>query len=687
MASDTVAAELRGVVRIKAQYLQESIELETPSAPAKRKADEEPQPESGEPKDDAAAPATADDDADERGSSTDRKPSKAKYQNPKHKKKLKGQNKTRPMTYSRDDLELCVDLFQGKPCLRGEKCRFTHNIQEYYAAKEKDIGPNCHLFDTFGKCPYGIKCRFAQAHTTPDLTDVVDEAKAASVPQLSDLIKNRVSKETQRLIREKTYPTPKSDEFLEWNIQAKKEKRALIDVVLERQRIVKEQQAAVVVAAGGADASDTSSQNQSDPTEPTARLAADPVPKTESGYNLDDDLGVNDTEVKIFDAALEEHRRKLARFEADFWETKLRKEERKQIDFRGKLYVAPLTTVGNLPFRRICKRFGADITCGEMALAGNLFSGQNTEWSLVRRHVSEDIFGIQVTGNQVEQIVKIAEFVENELDVDFVDINMGCPVDSVCSMGAGSQLMDRATKVGEYVRGMKHVMTKPVTVKLRMGIVDYKPTAHKLMPKLVSWGVDHVTLHGRSKQQRYTRAADWEYIGECAKLAGSSMSFFGNGDCMNQEEYYHNIEQYKVDGVLLGRGALIKPWLMTEIKERRTWDISSRERLDILRDFCSHGLEHWGSDTQGVNKTRRFLCEWMSFLCRYVPVGLLEVLPQRIGQRPPPFVGRDDLETLMGSTNAQDWVKISEMLLGPAPEDFKFVPKHKSNSYDPEAQG
>jgi len=73
--------------------------------------------------------------------------------------------------------------------------------------------------------------------------------------------------------------------------------------------------------------------------------------------------------------------------------------------------------------------------------------------------------------------------------------------------------------------------------------------------------------------------------------------------------------------------------------------------------------------------------EWLSFLHRYIPVGLLEVLPQKINARPPPFFGRNDLETLMASTNCADWVKISEMLLGPVPANFHFLPKHKANSY------
>lgn len=93
-------------------------------------------------------------------------------------------------------------------------------------------------------------------------------------------------------------------------------------------------------------------------------------------------------------------------------------------------------------------------------------------------------------------------------------------------------------------------------------------------------------------------------------------------------------------------------------------------------------MEAWGSDTVGVNQTRRFLCEWLSHLYRYVPVGLLEVLPQRINARPPAYFGRDELETLMASGDCTDWIKISEMLLGKAPEDFKFVPKHKSNAWE-----
>lgn len=162
----------------------------------------------------------------------------------------------------------------------------------------------------------------------------------------------------------------------------------------------------------------------------------------------------------------------------------------------------------------------------------------------------------------------------------------------------------------------------------------------------------------------------------------SSMPFYGNGDIMSFDDYntFKNISG--VDGVMIGRGALIKPWIFDEIKNQRDYDISANERFDMLKRFCDYGLEHWGSDSQGVNITRRFLCEWQSFLYRYIPVGILEKPPQRMNERPPPFQGRNDLETLMASPLASDWVKLSELILGPAPEDFKFLPKHKANSFE-----
>ena len=104
--------------------------------------------------------------------------------------------------------------------------------------------------------------------------------------------------------------------------------------------------------------------------------------------------------------------------------------------------------------------------------------------------------------------------------------------------------------------------------------------------------------------------------------------------------------------------------------------------------YAEYGLSHWGSDAQGINTTRRFLLEALSFQHRYVPIGLLERLPAQMNERPPAYRGRNELENLLSSPNCEDWVRISEMFLGKVGGDYKFTPKHKTNSYgSEEAQG
>lgn len=184
------------------------------------------------------------------------------------------------------------------------------------------------------------------------------------------------------------------------------------------------------------------------------------------------------------------------------------------------------------------------------------------------------------------------------------------------------------------VRTMSGILDVPLTVKMRVGLQDGKNFAHDLIPKVGSWGASLVSLHGRSREQRYTKLADWNYIAKCAEIA-DPIPLFGNGDCLNFEDYYEHMENSKISGILIARGALIKPWIFTEIKEKRNWDISAEERLDIFKDFVNFGLEHWGSDTRGLENVRRFLLEWLSFTHRYIPLGLLDRPPQRINERPP----------------------------------------------------
>ncbi|XP_068094662.1 tRNA-dihydrouridine(47) synthase [NAD(P)(+)]-like [Hyperolius riggenbachi] len=562
------------------------------------------------------------------------------------KKRARGQNKSRPhVKYSHyEPQRLCPSITQenASKCFFGEKCKFLHDIEKYLAEKHEDIGPKCHLYETFGKCIYGLTCRFAKSHLGEGFKNLVNEERVKQW-EGKVLVRNSLDKDLQRRLRRKDVRFEKTEKILKFLNERRKLKKVDGAAPLPAEALPAALPGCVTEGEGSG--GETAALRSTDITD--GGDAGTPV--VTCGTVTDEDV------------------------------IRLRPCEKKKIDFRNKLYLAPLTTCGNLPYRRICKRFGADITCGEMAMCTNILKGHPSEWALMKRHHTEDLFGVQIEGPFPDTMTRCAELLSGSIDVDFVDINVGCPIDLVYNKGGGCGLMSRPGKFEDIVRGMSSVLDVPVTVKIRTGVQEKVSLAHKLIPDLKEWGVSLITLHGRSREQRYTKLADWEYISQCAKIA-DPIPLFGNGDIFSYEDA-NRAMQTGVSGIMLARGALVKPWLFTEIKEQRHWDISSSERFDILREYTDFGLEHWGSDTAGVEKTRRFMLEWLSFLCRYIPVGLLERVPQKINERPPYYMGRDYMETIMASQNVADWIKISEMLLGPVPPNFTFLPKHKANSY------
>ncbi|XP_017702630.1 PREDICTED: tRNA-dihydrouridine(47) synthase [NAD(P)(+)]-like [Rhinopithecus bieti] len=538
---------------------------------------------------------------------------------PQTQKRARGQNKGRPHVKPThyDKNRLCPSLIQesAAKCFFGDRCRFLHDVGRYLETKPADLGPRCVLFETFGRCPYGVTCRFAGAHLGPEGQNLVQEELAARGAQPPP-VRNGLDKALQQQLRKR-------------------------EVRFERAELALRR------------------FSQGQPPGPTP-AAAVPEGTVAKGAPRQDNCGAQQVPTGLGTSTPPSSPVRTCGPLTDEDVVRLRPCEKKRLDIRGKLYLAPLTTCGNLPFRRICKRFGADVTCGEMAVCTNLLQGQMSEWALLKRHQCEDIFGVQVSARPEGGSAEGPSAALSQSQVP--GLPWLPPRTPGLSCGVGVLVLD-----------------VPLTVKIRTGVQERVNLAHRLLPELRDWGVALVTLHGRSREQRYTKLADWQYIEECVKAA-SPMPLFGNGDILSFEDANHAM-QTGVAGIMIARGALLKPWLFTEIKEQRHWDISSSERLDILRDFTSYGLEHWGSDTQGVEKTRRFLLEWLSFLCRYVPVGLLERLPQRINERPPYYLGRDYLETLMASQKAADWIRISEMLLGPVPPNFVFLPKHKANAY------
>ena len=595
------------------------------------------------------------------------------------KQKSRGQNTSRHFGSSRDEVGLCQSRatsseFSPLECSFGENCKFEHDLRKYLKDwKRGDLttfGGICPIWKIKGRCDAGWKCRFVGSHMQEKETG--DERKELVLVESDrNLDKecsskegfhdaetvNLISTQTKADLLKKKFSTPKADAYTQWLDKSGKE------------------------------------------FEQYARFNS-----RENHARDGENESTNGTE-------LEEHR-------ALYTEPPFMPSEKRRIYFGPETPVlAPLTTQGNLPFRRLCVGLGAQITYSEMAMSLPLLQGAKPEWALIRAHESETTpplykpgpsvvldydntkdlkFGAQIAANKPWLALKTTEILTKLCpSLRVIDFNCGCPIDLVTRAGAGSALLDRHAVLEKILRGMNAVSGEvPISVKIRMGVKDNKPTAEKLVDRLVyggeealetsgvSSGVAAITLHGRSRQQRYTKNADWEYIADCAALIkrfneeGNDLSdtvrevearsqpgngkvyFIGNGDCYSHVDYNAHLQQAKVDSVMVARGALIKPWIFEEIQEGQYLDKSASERLAMVEQFVRYGLETWGSDEMGVGTTRRFLLEWLSFAYRYVPVGILEYLPPSLQDRPPAWKGRNDLETLLGSDNYKDWIKI-----------------------------
>ncbi len=609
----------------------------------------------------------------------------------KSRPKNKGQNTARSFGSSHDSIKLCTSVahsseFSPKECSYGKKCRFEHDLRKYLKEGKREdlktLGGMCPVWQAHGTCNVGWKCRFVGSHSQEredengrkELILVEDPARSGKALGAVDFdegygMVNVVSADQKIALARRKTTTPKTDAYMEWLDQRAKD------------------------AEGGRDGDGGEDVIEHDDS---ARPDGATEPPKE----------VTNTEQEKADNR------------AQYIDPPFRPSEKRRIYYGPETPVlAPLTTQGNLPFRRLCVDLGAQVTWSEMAVGMPLIKGERSEWALMKAHESEILppkaptatsappgydnaqdlkFGAQIAAAKPWVALKATEVLTTHCPyLRAIDLNCGCPIDLIYRQGAGSALLDSPGKLERILRAMTAISgAVPVTAKIRMGTKDNRPTAYKLAERLVLGGADAraagepppgiaaLTLHGRSRQQRYTRHADWAYISECAALirrlsaaqdaqadtvaepdprdrpAGERFYFVGNGDCFSHVDYYTHIEQSRVDAVMVARGALIKPWIFEEIEQRQYLDKTASERLGYVERFVKYGLEAWGSDERGVGTTRRFLLEWLSFACRYVPVGILEHLPPHIQDRPPAYRGRNELETLLSSDNYKDWIKI-----------------------------
>lgn len=288
-------------------------------------------------------------------------------------------------------------------------------------------------------------------------------------------------------------------------------------------------------------------------------------------------------------------------------------------DLTNQMILAPLTRGGNLPFRRLCADFGCQISLSEMVYARSLLKGDAVERARLRRAPNEECFGVQIATNDVEEGRKAMQLIHEAGTADFVDLNCGCPIREATRRGLGSSLLRSPKKLNRLVRGITDQSDLPLTVKIRLGCEDDTINVEELVPAIIEAGAAAVTIHGRTAQQRYSKACDWDRIRRSVvDNAESRVPIIGNGDILTHYEAKMRIEQSGVDAVMVGRGALMKPWIFKEFREGTSYSPDAKERVAIYRTLASYMKDHFGDDEMGKKKSFNFLPWHFEFLCRYV---------------------------------------------------------------------
>lgn len=230
------------------------------------------------------------------------------------------------------------------------------------------------------------------------------------------------------------------------------------------------------------------------------------------------------------------------------------------VEMKNQVVLAPMAGVCNPAFRLIAKEFGTGLVCAEMVSDKAIIHGNKRTKEMLFVDEREKPLSLQIFGGDRASLVEAAKVVDQQTNADIIDINMGCPVPKVTKCDAGARWLLDPNKIFEMVSAVVDAVSKPVTVKMRIGwdsehiyVVDNAKAVEQAGAKAVS-------VHGRTREQLYTGVADWSYIKQVKDAV--SIPVIGNGDVHTPEDAKRMLSETGCDGVMIGRAALGNPWML-----------------------------------------------------------------------------------------------------------------------------
>jgi tRNA-dihydrouridine synthase B len=274
----------------------------------------------------------------------------------------------------------------------------------------------------------------------------------------------------------------------------------------------------------------------------------------------------------------------------------------------GRVFTAPMTGVSDLPFRRAASKLGAVYVATEMVACDSFSRGRP---DVVRRAAVGEglpLMVVQLVGREAHWIAKGAALAE-KAGADIIDLNMGCPAKEVTGALSGSALMRDLDLAESLIDAAVRATTRPVTLKMRLGWDDQSKNAPELAMRAERAGVKAITVHGRTRQQFYKDAADWNAVA-CVKAA-TALPVIVNGDITDAATARAALAASGADAIMIGRGAYGRPWIAPAIDRALSsgGDIiepNLNARLEIALDHFGDTLNFYG-DALGVRVFRKHL--------------------------------------------------------------------------------
>lgn len=233
------------------------------------------------------------------------------------------------------------------------------------------------------------------------------------------------------------------------------------------------------------------------------------------------------------------------------------------VEISNNIFLAPMAGVTDMPFRRLCKEFGAGMIYTEMASSKAVHYGSEKTKGIYEVFEDERPIGIQIFGSDPDVMAETASELSEYADI--IDINMGCPANKIVKNGEGSALMKNLKLAEEIITKVVRASRVPVTVKMRKGWDDTHVNAVELAQIAESSGAKLITVHGRTREDMYSGEADLDII---KKVKDSvRIPVIGNGDITSGEKAKRMFEVTGCDGIMIGRGTQGNPWIFKSILE------------------------------------------------------------------------------------------------------------------------